>query len=98
MSKPQSIEPIHGPMQNITALLLCRKECQTDWEDCPEVASSTWLEDAMFLSIVLLVCVALLREFRSFSDVLQRVMGPNGYSNGWLHVIYLIGAELGLQY
>ena len=98
MSKPQSIEPIHGPMQNITALLLCRKECQIDKEDCPEIVSSTWLEDAMFLSIVLLVCVALLREFRSFSDVLQRVMGPNGYSNGWLHVIYLIGAELGLQY
>jgi hypothetical protein len=92
MSKPQSIEPIHGPMQNITALLLCRKECQTDREDCPEVASSTWLEDAMFLSIVLLVCVALLREFRSFSDVLQRVAEPNNYSDRWLHMIYLTAA------
>ena len=92
MSKPQSIEPIHGPMQNNTALLLCRKECQIDKEGCPVVASSTWLEDAMFLSIVLFVCVAQLREFRSFSDVFQRVAGPHNYSSGWVHMIYLTAA------
>jgi hypothetical protein len=83
------MEPTHGPMQNTTALLLFRKESQIVTGDCSGVVCSTWLDDAMFLSIVMLVRVTILREGPSLQGCVIGDCGIEQVQQRLAYMIYL---------